>query len=123
VIDNQVNQATGTINYKAVFDNEDEALWPGQFVNVSVEVDIRRNAIAVPASAVQQGPDGSYCFIVGKDDHKVQKRALKIGISSKATAVIDEGVEPGELVVTDGQYRIQAGSIVEVRASAVESSQ
>jgi len=123
VIDNQINQATGTINYKAIFDNEDEALWPGQFVNVSVEVDIRRNAIAVPASAVQQGPDGSYCFVVGKDDHKVQKRALKIGIASKATAVIEEGVEPGELVVTDGQYRIQAGSVVEVRASAVESSQ
>jgi multidrug efflux system membrane fusion protein len=123
VIDNQINQATGTINYKAVFDNEDEALWPGQFVNVRVEVDIRRNVIAVPASAVQQGPDGSYCFVVGQDDRKVQKRALKIGISNKGTAVIDAGVEPGELVVTDGQYRIQAGSTVEVRASAVELSQ
>jgi multidrug efflux system membrane fusion protein len=123
VIDNQINHATGTINYKAVFDNEDEALWPGQFVNVSVEVDIRQNVISVPASAVQQGPDGSYCFVVGKDDHKVQKRALKIGIASKGTAVIDEGIEPGELVVTDGQYRIQAGSIVEVCSTAVESSQ
>ena len=76
VIDNQINQATGTINYKAVFDNEDEALWPGQFVNVRVEVDIRRNVIAVPASAVQQGPDGSYCFVVGQDDRKVQKHEL-----------------------------------------------
>ena len=123
VIDNQINQATGTINYKAVFDNEDEALWPGQFVNVRVEVDIRRNVIAVPASAVQQGPDGSYCFVVGKDDRKVQKRALKVAIASKGTAVVDAGVEPGELVVTDGQYRIQADSIVEVRSSAVELSQ
>jgi multidrug efflux system membrane fusion protein len=123
VIDNQINQATGTINYKAVFDNEDEALWPGQFVNVRVEVDIRRNVIAVPASAVQQGPDGSYCFVVGQDDRKVQKRALKVAIASKETAVVDAGVEPGELVVTDGQYRIQADSIVEVRSSAVELSQ
>ena len=123
VIDNQINQATGTINYKAVFDNEDEALWPGQFVNVRVEVDIRRNVIAVPASAVQQGPDGSYCFVVGQDDRKVQKRVLKVAIASKETAVVDAGVEPGELVVTDGHYRIQAGSIVEVRSSAVELSQ
>src|SRR5439155_15986554 len=67
VIDNQINPATGTINYKATFENSEESLWPGQFVNVRVEVDVRRNVIVVPATVVQQGPEGSYCFVIGQD--------------------------------------------------------
>lgn len=120
VIDNQVNPATGTIHFKATFNNEKEALWPGKFVNVRVEVDIRRNVIAVPVTAVQQGPDGPYAFVVG-EDRLVQKRAIKVGVLDKTTAVIDEGLQPEELVVTDGQYRIQAGSRVDVRKGPEES--
>src|SRR6202163_918536 len=115
VIDNQINPATGTINYKAKFDNGDDALWPGQFVNLRIQLAIRRNVIAVPVTAVQQGPDGPYAFVVG-DDRTVQKRPLKVGALNKTTAIIDEGLQPGEQVVTDGQYRIQAGSKVEVAA-------
>jgi len=120
VIDNQINATTGTINYKAVFDNTEELLWPGQFVNVRVRLDILRNVIAVPVTAVQYGPDGPYAFIVGAD-RKVQKRAIKTGVVNKISAVITEGLQPGELVVTDGHYRIETGSTVEVLANAAGS--
>ncbi len=117
VIDNQVNPATGTINYKATFENEGEVLWPGRFVNVRVETDVRRNVVAVPITAVQQGPDGPYAFVVG-DDRVVKKRAIKVGVVDRTTAVIDDGLRPDEFVVTDGQYRIQAGSRVNPRVEA-----
>jgi multidrug efflux system membrane fusion protein len=113
VVDNQINPATGTINYKATFDNADEALWPGQFVNVDVQIEVRRNVVAVPVSAVQYGPDGPYSFVIGAD-RVVQKRQIKTSVVSGASAIIDEGLAPGDLVVTDGQYRIEAGSVVEV---------
>jgi membrane fusion protein, multidrug efflux system len=113
VVDNQINPATGTINYKATFDNADEALWPGQFVNVDVQIEVRRNVVAVPLSAVQYGPDGPYSFVIGAD-RVVQKRQIKTSVVSAASAIVDEGLAPGDLVVTDGQYRIEAGSVVEV---------
>jgi multidrug efflux system membrane fusion protein len=121
VIDNQINPATGTINYKAKFDNGDDALWPGQFVNLRVQLAIHRNVIAVPVTAVQQGPDGPYAFVVG-DDHIVQKRPLKVGVLNKTTAIIDDGLQPGEQIVTDGQYRIQAGSKVEPATQAASAA-
>ena len=120
VIDNAINVTTGTINYKAIFDNTDEVLWPGQFVNARVRLDILRNVIAVPVTAVQYGPDGPYAFIVGAD-RKIQKRAIKTGVVNKISAVIDDGLQPGDLVVTDGQYRIEAGSTVEVLTKTAES--
>jgi multidrug efflux system membrane fusion protein len=113
VVDNQINPATASIIYKATFDNTAELLWPGQFVNVRVELEVRRDVIAVPVTAVQQGPDGPYAFVVGQN-RVVQKRALRVGLLNKTTAVIDEGLQPGDIVVTEGQYRIQAGSSVEV---------
>jgi len=120
VIDNQINATTATINYKAIYDNADEALWPGQFVNVRVRLDVLKNVVAVPVTAVQYGPDGPFAFIVGAD-HKVQKRALKTGVVNKVSAVIIEGLQPGDMVVTDGHYRIETGSTVEVLASAAGS--
>jgi multidrug efflux system membrane fusion protein len=119
VIDNQINQNTATINFKAAFENAAHTLWPGQFVNVRVEVDIRRDVVAVPISVVQQGPSGPYAFIVGPD-RMVQKRSIKVGVANKTSAVIDTGLAPGERVVTDGQYRIQAGSLVELLEPAEE---
>jgi multidrug efflux system membrane fusion protein len=121
VIDNQINPATGTISYKAKFDNADDALWPGQFVNLRVQLAIRRNVIAVPVTAVQQGPNGPYAFVVG-DDRIVQKRSLKVGLLNKTTAIIDDGLQPGEQTVTDGQYRIQAGSKVDATAQAASAA-
>ena len=121
VIDNQINPATGTINYKAKFDNADDALWPGQFVKLRIQLATRRNVIAVPVTAVQQGPDGPYAFVVG-DDRIVQKRPLKVGVLNKTTAIIDGGLQPGEQIVTDGHYRIQAGSKVDVTAQAASAA-
>jgi membrane fusion protein, multidrug efflux system len=120
VIDNQINPNTATINFKAVFDNATHVLWPGQFVNVRVEIDVRRNVVAVPLTVVQQGPDGPFAFVVGAD-RIVQKRAIKVGVMNKTTAVIDDGLKEGERVVTDGQYRIQAGSLVEALADPAET--
>ena len=113
VIDNLINPATATISYKATFDNSAEVLWPGQFVNVRVELETRRDVVAVPLTAVQQGPDGPYAFIVDQN-RRVQKRALKVGVLTKTVAIIDDGLQSGDLVVTEGQYRIQAGTIVDV---------
>src|ERR1035437_660290 len=113
VIDNQINPPTGTINYKAKFDNAGDVLWPGQFVNVRIQLAIRHNVIVVPLTAVQYGPDGPYAFVVGSD-HIVQNEGSKIGVLNKTTAIIDDGLHPGEQVVTDGQYRIQAGTKVEI---------
>lgn len=113
VIDNLINQATSTINYKATFDNSAEVLWPGQFVNVRVELEVRRDVVAVPLTAVQQGPDGPYAFVVG-ENRRVQKRVLKVGILTKTVAIIDDGLQPGDVVVTEGQYRIQAGTVVDI---------
>jgi multidrug efflux system membrane fusion protein len=120
VIDNQINTATGTITFKATFDNDEEALWPGQFVNVRVELDVRHNVVAVPVTAVQQGPDGPFAFLVGQD-RRVLKRALKLGEVTRTTAIISDGIQPGDLVVTEGQYRIQAGTAVDVQANPAAS--
>ena len=121
VIDNAINAATATINYKAVFDNTEEVLWPGQFVNVRIQLDILRDVIAVPVTAVQYGPDGPYAFIVGAD-RKVQKRPVKTGVVNKVSAVIETGLQADDLVVTDGQYRIETGSTVEVLTKAAGPS-
>jgi multidrug efflux system membrane fusion protein len=82
-----------------------------------VRLDVLRDVIAVPVTAVQYGADGPYAFIVGTD-RKIQKRSIKTGLINKVSAVIDEGLQPGDIVVTDGQYRIEAGSVVEVLANA-----
>jgi membrane fusion protein, multidrug efflux system len=121
VIDNQINPATGTIAYKATFDNNEEVLWPGQFVNVRVELDVRRNVVAVPVTAVQQGPDGAFAFVVGQN-RAVQKRVIKVGDVNKTTAIIDDGIQPGDLVVTEGQYRIQSGTAVDVLGNPAAST-
>jgi multidrug efflux system membrane fusion protein len=120
VIDNQVNAATGTITYKATFANSDGVLWPGQFVNVRVELDIRRDVLALPVRAVQQGPDGPFVFVVGPN-RIVEKRPIKVGPLSKTIAIVDAGLQSGEMVVTDGQYRIQNGTTVEVLATPAEA--
>jgi multidrug efflux system membrane fusion protein len=120
VIDNQVNATTGTIVYKATFANAEEALWPGQFVNVRLELEIRRDVLALPVRAVQQGPDGPFVFVVG-EGRRIEKRPIKTGLMSKTTAIVDAGLQPGEMVVTDGQYRIQHGTVVEVLGSPAEA--
>jgi len=111
VADNQIDTTTGTIRLKAVFPNEQLALWPGQFVNVRLRVETRRSAVVVPASVVQRGPQGTYAFVVRKDQ-TVEVRPLKVGQIDGGWALIEDGLKDGEVVVVDGQYKLQAGTPV-----------
>jgi multidrug efflux system membrane fusion protein len=111
VIDNQIDTTTGTIRLKATFQNEDLKLWPGQFVNARLLLSVRTNALVVPASVVQRGPEGAYAFVVG-DDMKVEMAPVKVGPIDKGQAVVESGLESGQRVVVDGQYKLQPGSVV-----------
>ena len=114
-IDNQIDQSTGTAKLKAVFNNEDNALWPNQFVNVRLLLEVRKNAIVVPAAAIQRGPQGNYAYVV-KSDKTVEVRQVNIALSQGNQIAISSGISPGELVVTDGQDKLQADAKVDFRS-------
>lgn len=111
--DNQIDQATGTIKLKAQFDNQDRALWPGQFVNVRLLVRTEKDGLTIPAPAVQRGPNGSFVYVV-KADETAEMRAVDTSQTEGGVALIVKGLAAGEQVVTDGQYRLQDGSKVAV---------
>ncbi len=122
LVDNQIDPATGTIRLKATLPNRDGLLWPGQFVTVRVTVEIRLQALSVPATAVLRGQQGAYAYVI-KADGTVEMRPLTVGPIADGMAVIESGIAEGETVVTAGQYRLQPGARVEVRApSAVARS-
>ncbi len=108
VIDNKVDQATGTYHVKGMFANTDRRLWPGQFLDVSITLTSRPNAVLVPSQAVQTGQNGQYVFIV-KQDNNVEMRTVATGTSIGNDVIIENGVQPGERVVTDGQMRLVPG--------------
>src|SRR5947209_5347880 len=111
LIDNSVDPATGTIRVKAMFPNEEDKLWPGQFVNIRIQTGIIKDATIAPATAVLHGQDGLYAYVV-KPDNKVEPRQLKTGYSTEQFVVVKDGLKPGETVVTQGQYRLTAGTLV-----------
>jgi multidrug efflux system membrane fusion protein len=113
-INNQIDTATGTVRLKAVFDNTEGLLWPNQFVNARLLLDVQRNAVAIPASAIQRGVNGAFVFVVGADN-SVQVRPVKLGVTDGDLVAVDSGLKPGESVVTDGQDKLQAGSRVQPR--------
>jgi multidrug efflux system membrane fusion protein len=119
VINNQVDTTSGTIRLKAVFDNKDHALWPGQSVSTRLLVRTLKDAIVVPDDAVQHGTDGLYAYAVGPDN-KAELRHVKVSYSIDGHSVIDEGLKPGERVISGGQFKVQPGSVV---SSAVASSE
>jgi multidrug efflux system membrane fusion protein len=120
-VDNQVDQTTGTIRIKASFPNTNRRLWPGQFVNVSVRMASDRDAIVVPSVAVQAGPDGQFVFVV-KGDQTVEMRAVKVARTAAAETVIQEGLKPGETIVTDGQLRLVPGSRITIKGIKPEKA-
>jgi multidrug efflux system membrane fusion protein len=113
VIDNQVDQTTGTIKLKAEFPNPDLKLWPGQFVNVRLLVDTLKNAVTVPTAAVQRGPNGTFVYRVNDGD-TVSVRPVKVALQDDVRAVIADGVTPGERVVTTGFAQLADGARVTV---------
>jgi len=119
LINNQVDTTSGTVRLKAIFDNRDHALWPGQSVSTRLLVATLKDATVVPDDAVQHGPNGLYAYAVGKDN-KAELRTIKVTRSIDGRSVIDEGLKPGEQVVTAGQFKVQPGSLV---STAVASSE
>ena len=117
LIDNQIDQATGTIKLKARFANEHNTLWPGQYVTAQVLIRTDRNVLLLPAGAVQIGPDGPFTYVV-KPDMTVEVRPLKIAESDGAMTAVTAGVEVDERVVTSNQYRLQPGARVRIAAAA-----
>ena len=113
-IDNTVDTATGTIKLKAVFENKQDVLWPGQFVTVSLKLYEEKNALTVPSRAVQTGPNGQYVFVI-KDDMSVEIRPVTVQRTAEDLAVIATGLVRGERVVTQGQLRLTPGAKVVVK--------
>jgi multidrug efflux system membrane fusion protein len=113
LIDNSIDQTTGTIHLKARFDNLDERLWPGEFVSLRVILKTRPNVATVPAQTVQEGPDGNYAYII-KPDNTVERRTVTVAAVQDGIAVITKGLSPGERVVVDGQYRLTEGARVKI---------
>ena len=113
LIDNAIDQSTGTIRLKATYPNQDERLWPGEFVNVRVVLRIRRGVPTVPAQTVQEGPDGNYAYVIRKDD-TVERRGIVVATTEEGIAVVTKGLKPGERIVVDGQYRLTDGVHVRI---------
>jgi multidrug efflux system membrane fusion protein len=112
-IDNQVDQTTGTVRFKATFSNQDNALFPNQFVNARLLVDTKRNVVIIPAAAIQRSPDSLFVYVV-KPDSTVEVRNITSTVSEGDQAAIDSGLEQGNMVVIDGVDKLQPGAKVSV---------
>ncbi|MEY2427787.1 MAG: rane fusion protein multidrug efflux system [Verrucomicrobiota bacterium] len=118
VVDNEIDTTTGTIRLKASFPNANLKLWPGQFVNPRLLLTTRQGVV-VPESVIQRGPEGSYAFLIQGEQTNltVKVQPIKVGPIEAGDALIEEGLQAGQRVVVDGQYRLQSGSRVKVRAA------
>jgi multidrug efflux system membrane fusion protein len=116
-VDNAIDQSTGTITVRGTFPNGNRQLWPGQFVNVVVTLDTEPNAIVVPTTAVQEGQQGKFVFVV-KPDKTVEMRTIHAARTSGQETVISDGLKPGETVVTGGQLRLAPGSRITIRTGS-----
>ena len=121
LINNQIDQATGTIQVKAVFPNANETLWPGEFVKARVLAQTMRGALTIPTAAIQRGPQGIFAYVV-KSDSTVEARTLHIGQHSQGRTVVTDGLAEGERVVTSNQYQLQPGALVRSGAPVLASA-
>jgi len=117
MVDNMIDPATATYRLKAIFPNEDEKLWPGKFVNARLLLETRPNVVVVPNTAVQRGPDGLFTWIVSADN-TVETRRIEVGPSMGDVTIVTSGVEDGERVVTQGQYKLQNKAPVSITEPA-----
>jgi multidrug efflux system membrane fusion protein len=116
-IDNTIDQSTGTSKLKAIFENTDNALFPNQFVNIRLLIDTKRNAVIIPAAAVQRGPQGTFTY-VAPEDKKAEIRPITVGTTEGNDVQIEKGLEVGELVVVDGADKLQDGSRMDVKLAS-----
>jgi len=114
-IDNLIDQSTATYRLKAMFANADEKLWPGEFVNARVLVGVRKDVIVIPQAAVQRGPDGLFTWVL-KADNTVEPRPIQTSTASGDLVIVTSGVDQGDRVVTDGQYKLQKNAPVTITA-------
>src|SRR5690606_28157111 len=105
LVSNQIDPQSGTLQLKARFDNPDHALWPGQYVDMRVLLGQRRDALTIPSRAVQRGPEGPLVYVVDDEDI-AHIRPVEITLIQDETAIIGHGLQPGERVITDGQYKV-----------------
>ncbi|HTY93889.1 MAG TPA: efflux RND transporter periplasmic adaptor subunit [Steroidobacteraceae bacterium] len=116
LLDNQIDQATGTIRVKATFPNAHQRLWPGEFVTARVLVKMHLQVLTIPAAALQRGPNGMFAFVV-QPDSTVAVRPLKVTLVDENTVIVDSGLNAGERVVTSNLYRLQPGTAVRVNGA------
>jgi multidrug efflux system membrane fusion protein len=121
-VDNQIDPTTGTVKLKAQFENKDNQLFPNQFVNARLLVDVKRGVTIVPAAAIQRGVQGSFVYVV-KSDKTVEVRQITVGEMQAGDAIIRTGVSPAEFVVVDGADRLRQGATVELRTPSGASVQ
>jgi len=117
-LDNEIDQSTGTVKLKAKFPNQDNALFPNQFVNAKMLVETRRDAVLIPAVGVQRSSTGSYVYVVKPETQTVEMRMITVDASQGGIAAIAKGLNPGELVVVDGTDKLRQGSKVSVQLAA-----
>jgi multidrug efflux system membrane fusion protein len=121
-IDNEIDPTTGTYKLKSVFSNEDNALFPNQFVNIHLLVDMKRGLTIVPAAAIQRGPTGSYVYVLQPDGKTVKIQQVNIALTVGNNVGIDKGLNPNQVVVTDGLDKLQDGSKVDIIGGSGQSS-
>ena len=122
VVNNQVDSTSGTIRLKAVFENKDHALWPGQSVSTRLLVKTLKDATVVPDDAIQHGTTGLYAFVVNQDS-KAELRQVKISQSIDGRSVVEEGLSPGEQVITAGQFKVSPGILVSTAVASTDQPQ
>jgi multidrug efflux system membrane fusion protein len=122
VVNNQVDASSGTVRLKAVFDNKDHALWPGQSVSTRLLIRTLKDATVVPDDAIQHGTEGLYAYVVNQGN-KAELRKIKVSQSIDGRSVVDTGLSPGERVITAGQYKVQPGTLVSTALASSDPAQ
>jgi multidrug efflux system membrane fusion protein len=122
VVNNQVDTTSGTIRLKALFDNKDHALWPGQSVSTRLLINTLKDATVVPDDAIQHSTNGLYAYVVNQDS-KAELRKVKVSQSIDGRSVVDDGLSPGQMVITAGQYKVQPGALVTTAVASSDSAQ
>jgi multidrug efflux system membrane fusion protein len=121
LIDNQIDQTTGTLRVKATMPNRQRHLWPGEFVNLRVQTQLQRDVLTIPATALQRGPDGLFTYVV-QPDSTIKVAELTVGEQSGDRVVVEKGLQPGDQVVASNQYKLQPGSRIKPNGPPAASS-
>src|ERR1700730_4465148 len=121
LVDSIIDQSTATIRLKAMFPNQDEKLWPGEFVNARLQLGTYSNAVVVPPTAVQRGPQGLFAWVIS-GTNTAEPRPIELGPTTKDLAVVSSGLHDGERVVTGGQYKLKRGAPVTIASPPVAAS-